>query len=58
MLDSPHKKQLDGLLNETIIPALFEDFDWKDQNELDLATNYLIDQIKKSTGQLLIIDED
>ena len=51
------QKQLDDLLKLTIIPALFEDFEWQDQDQLDDAVNYLNGKIVQGTDEKLVDDD-
>ena len=57
-LTPQHQKLLDALLQDTIIPALFEDFEWESQEELDEAVGYLYQQMINHTDEKLVVDEE
>lgn len=45
-LSSDHKSQLDGLVEETIYPALLEDMELS-TSQFSLAIKYIVDQLQK-----------
>lgn len=57
LLTSQHQKFLDSLLQDTILPALLEDFEWTSQEELDEAVGYLYQQMINSTDEVLIVED-
>ena len=56
-LSDINKKKLTDLITLTILPALLEDFEWKDQEELDDAVEHIHGQLVQSTDEVLL-DED
>lgn len=52
-ISQANQKKLDGLIRDTIIPALFEDFEWENQKELDEAVDYLSGQMVQNTDEVL-----
>jgi len=47
MLSTTQKRQLRGLIMDTIEPAFYEDFEFKTIEQAELAKQYLVDKINK-----------